>query len=130
MMQYRRRWLVGCGQGVGPRQRQGGPHPRDVSRQPLPFRGCCRKDLRLTSTRAGAPRRYRFFPSPLRFTERAWGQVNWHYDTGHNVPADLCPPGEGCEIAYSVMSYWYLAQPRDASAEMRELPWPYPSAAE
>ena len=25
---------------------------------------------------------YQFFPSPLRFTNHAWAQVNWHYDTG------------------------------------------------
>ena len=49
---------------------------------------------------------YQFFPSPLRFSERAHAQVNWHYDTGHNVPLDLCPEGEGCAIAYQIMSYW------------------------
>ena len=42
---------------------------------------------------------------------------------GHNVPVDLCPPGAGCAIAYQIMSYWYLAQPRDASAEVPKLPW-------
>jgi hypothetical protein len=45
---------------------------------------------------------------------------------GHNVPADLCPPGAGCAVAYQIMSYWYLAEPRDASAEVPKLPWPYP----
>eukprot|EP01079_Euglenida_sp_SAG-EU17-18_P003910 gene3910-4283_t len=69
---------------------------------------------------------YRFFPAPLRFEEHAWAQVNWHYDTGHNVPSNLCPPGDGCEVTYSLMSYWYLASPRDASAEVADLPWPYP----
>ena len=34
--------------------------------------------------------------------------------------------GEGCAIAYQIMSYWYLAAPRDASAELPKLPWPYP----
>ena len=34
---------------------------------------------------------YQFFPHPLRFTTAAWAQINWHYDTGHNVPANLCP---------------------------------------
>lgn len=69
---------------------------------------------------------YRFFPAPLRFTHTAWAQVNWHYDTGHNVPRDLCPPDVGCEVAYSVTSYWYLAAPRDASEERNKLPWPHP----
>lgn len=73
---------------------------------------------------------YRFFKAQLRFTDRAWGQVNWHYDTGHNVPARLCPPApNGCEIAYSLMSYWYLASPRDASKDVAMLPWPYPFEA-
>jgi hypothetical protein len=70
---------------------------------------------------------YRFFPAPLRFSSRAWGQVNWHYDTGHNVPENLCPPGNGCAVAYSIMSYWYLAKPRNASPELALLPWLYPS---
>eukprot|EP00658_Telonema_sp_P-2_P065066 TRINITY_DN54409_c0_g1_i2.p1 TRINITY_DN54409_c0_g1~~TRINITY_DN54409_c0_g1_i2.p1 ORF type:complete len:354 (+),score=62.71 TRINITY_DN54409_c0_g1_i2:106-1167(+) len=69
---------------------------------------------------------YRFFGAPLRFEVGAWGQVNWGYDTGHNVPSDLCPVGQGCRIAYSVMSYWYLATPRDVSGELDELPWKSP----
>ena len=44
---------------------------------------------------------YQFFPHPPRFTTAAWAQVNWHYDTGHNVPANLCPVRYLCTSALS-----------------------------
>ena len=64
--------------------------------------------------------------SPIRFTDHLWAQVNWMYDFGHNVPRDLCAPDVGCAISYDVMSYLYLQKPQDASAQVAELPWPYP----
>ena len=47
------------------------------------------------------------------------------YYTNHTFGM-LFQPGEGCAVAYQIMSYWYLAAPRDASAEVPKLPWPYP----
>lgn len=68
---------------------------------------------------------YRFWDAPLRFSRAAWAQVNWGYDVGHNVPADLCPPAPaGCRVTYDVMTYVYLAAPRDASADAKAFPWP------
>ena len=65
---------------------------------------------------------YRFFDtSPIQFTKSLQAQVNWHYDTGHNVPADLCPPVTGCSVEYDVMSYLYLAAP--AKASHATFPW-------
>ena len=67
---------------------------------------------------------YRFFDhAPMQFKTSLSAQVNWHYDTGHNVPTNLCPPGTGCEVEYDVMSYLYLAKPHDASKDARVFPW-------
>ena len=66
-----------------------------------------------------------FDRAPIRFAERMWAQVNWHYDTGHNVPAGLCP-SEGCNISYDVITHFYLKSPQDASASKSQFPWPYP----
>ena len=67
---------------------------------------------------------YRFFDrAPMRFTTSLHAQVNWHYDTGHNVPSDLCPPETGCGVEYDVLSYLYLAEPHDASGDAAAFPW-------
>jgi hypothetical protein len=59
---------------------------------------------------------YRFFDTaPIQFDSSLHAQVNWHYDTGHNVPANLCPPETGCKVEYDVMTYLYLAAPAKAS---------------
>ena len=65
---------------------------------------------------------YRFFDAaPIQFESSLHAQVNWHYDTGHNVPADLCPPETGCSVEYDVMTYLYLAAP--AKASNATFPW-------
>merc|ERR1719206_483758 len=68
---------------------------------------------------------YRMFDkAPIRFAESLTAQVNWGYDIGHNVPANLCPPPPGsCPISYDILSYLYLAEPADASASKVHFPW-------
>ena len=67
---------------------------------------------------------YRFFDhAPMRFASSLNAQVNWHYDTGHNVPSNLCPAETGCGVEYNVLSYLYLAEPHDASGDMAAFPW-------
>ena len=59
---------------------------------------------------------YQFFDAaPIQFESSLHAQVNWHYDTGHNVPADLCPPETSCSVEYDVMTYLHLAAPVKAS---------------
>ncbi len=62
----------------------------------------------------------------MGFTASMKAQVNWAYDTGgagKNVPASLCPAESGCVVEYDVMSYLYLSQPADATADAAAFPW-------
>jgi hypothetical protein len=73
---------------------------------------------------------YRFFPErPLRFSKQLRGQVNWAFDVQRNPVFHTgspvwraCPAGVGCLMSYDVITYMYLATPRNASAV--HIPWP------
>ena len=75
---------------------------------------------------------YRFFPGrPLRFSKELRAQVNWAFDVRRNPVFRAgspvwraCPAGTGCPMSYDVITYMYLATPRDASADAARIPWP------